>query len=98
MSQRPQSRIFKIYVLAVCTAWLGVLVAALWGLDWRWIPTTLVAAVILLVLGGLVENWLHDRAQRREFLRQLDEAKGKPAVWLPPAEEVTWLGSPDQPR
>jgi hypothetical protein len=113
MPQRPQSPAFKLFVLLVSTSWLGVLVAALWRLDWRWIPTTLVAVLVLLLLGGMVENHLHERAEMRELARQLDEAKGKPrqwGMWLPrdedreahraaiAAEEEAWLGGQEQPR
>jgi hypothetical protein len=110
MPGHKQSAVFKIYVLVVCTGWFAVLVAAIWGLDWRWIPTALLIAMVALLIGGLVENHLHERAQRAEFARQLDEAKGRPGWWLPrtdeerevwraqiAAEEEAWLGSKDQP-
>lgn len=113
MPGRKQSLTFKIYVLLICAGWFAVLVAALWGLDWRWIPTAFLIAVVALLGGGLVENWAHERTQRAEFTRQLDEAKGKPAKgwWLPhtheemearraqiAAEEEAWLGGKEQQR
>jgi hypothetical protein len=78
---------FRIYVLLVCTAWFAVPIAALWGLDWRWIPTAFVAAVVALIVGGLVENQLHERAADREAHRAAIAA-----------EEEAWLGGTDQPR
>jgi uncharacterized membrane protein YjjP (DUF1212 family) len=87
MPTRPQSPTFKAFVLLVCTAWFGVLIAVLWGLDWRWIPTTLIAAAVALLLGGIVENHLHERATDREAHRAAITA-----------EEEAWLGGQDQLR
>jgi hypothetical protein len=108
---RPQNPAFRIYVLLVCTTWFAVLIAVLWGLDWRWIPTTFIAAAIALLIGGLVENHLHERAEKRALLAAFDEAKGKPGWWLPrtdeerearsaaiAAEEDAWLGGTEQQR
>jgi undecaprenyl pyrophosphate phosphatase UppP len=103
--KQQQSTAFKIYVLVVCAAWIGVPVAALWGLDWRWIPTAFVAAVVALIAGGLVENWAHERAEKRAQERLLEPA---PIDWPThfrataedrdahraaiAAEEEAWLG------
>jgi hypothetical protein len=90
VSQRPPNPAFTIYVLVVCLTWAGVLVAVLWGLDWRWIPTTLLAAVVALLLGGLVENHVHERAEQRA-----EREAHRAAI---AAEEDAWLGGTDQPR
>lgn len=82
MTRRRTHTWLRIYVLLICSAWLGVLIAALWGLDWRWIPTALGAAVFLLIAGGMVENHQHETAQRRQLAKALDEAKKNPARWI----------------
>lgn len=64
---------FQVYVLAICAAWVGVLVAVLRGLDWWHLVAALLAAVALLLLGGLTENHL-ERAEERELIRKFEEA------------------------
>lgn len=91
MSGHKQSLTFKVYVFVVCTAWFAVVVGALWGLDWRWIPTAFVAAVVLLLAGGMVENWAHERGSLRAVQRAHERA-------VIAAEEEAWLGGQDQPR
>jgi membrane protein implicated in regulation of membrane protease activity len=90
MPQRPPTVAFKAFVLAVCAACAGVLVAVFWGLDWRWIPTSLIAAILLLLAGGMVENWLHERGEQRE-------AREARQAYLA-AQEEHWLLGKNQPR
>lgn len=62
---RPTGPILKIGTPVVLLIWTGVIIGAFWGLDWRWIPTTFLASVALLLVGALVEVQLDRRAEQR---------------------------------
>lgn len=46
-------------VLTPCTlaVTIGVAIAAVWGLDWRWIPTTILVGIVVLFVASTVDSW-----------------------------------------
>jgi hypothetical protein len=87
---RPPGPILKIGAPIAGLTCAAVIVGVFWGLDWRWIPTTLVAAVALLLVGAFVEIELDRRAEDREAA----EAR---RTFLA-AQEEDWLtGRQEQP-
>jgi kynureninase len=92
MPQRPPGHILKYATPIALLAWFAVLIGAFWGLDWRWIPTTLLASVAFLLGASYAETQLERRATRQRLAELLNSPDAWKTTVLRPGLADTVLG------
>ncbi|HMG44844.1 MAG TPA: hypothetical protein VK611_26150 [Acidimicrobiales bacterium] len=76
----------KVVTAPAVIAPFVVAIAAVWGLDWRWIVTVVLVSVAVLFVGGWIDSQLEERAKakalREEFKAAMEREPGM--TLLPP--------------
>lgn len=71
---KSHTALTKATTLATAVVAITVSIAAIWWLDWRWIPTVVLAGLLAMFLASFVDSALDERDKRRAEADEVEAA------------------------